>query len=50
MSATETRARQDKQYFGNEIFPLSTIMALWQYSIIDGIKIYNEFGTNAANS
>jgi hypothetical protein len=50
MSATETRARQDKQYFSNEIFPLSTIMALWQYSIIDGIKIYNEFATKAAKT
>jgi hypothetical protein len=50
MSTTETRARQDKQYFSNEIFPLSTIMALWQYSIIDGIKIYNEFATNAAKT
>jgi hypothetical protein len=49
-SATETWARQDKQYFSNEIFPLSTIMALWQYSIIDGIKIYNEFATNAAKT
>jgi hypothetical protein len=25
-------------------------MALWQYSIIDGIKLYNEFATNAAKA
>ena len=24
------------------------IMALWQYSIVDGIKIYNEFAMDAA--
>jgi hypothetical protein len=47
MYTTERRARQDKQYFTNELFPLTTIMALWQYSIVDGIKIYNEFATNA---
>jgi hypothetical protein len=47
MYTTERRARQDKQYFTNELFPLTTIMALWQYSIMDGIKIYNEFATNA---
>jgi hypothetical protein len=50
MSTTERRARQDKQYFTNELFPLTTLMALWQYSIVDGIKICNEFATNAAKA
>jgi hypothetical protein len=49
MYTTERRARQDKQYFTNELFPLTTIMAL-AYSIVDGIKIYNEFATNAAKN
>ena len=47
-STTERKARQDKQHFTNELFPLTTIMALWQYSIIDGIDICNEFATNVA--
>jgi hypothetical protein len=50
MYTTERTAGQDKQYFTNELFPLTTIMALWQYSIIDGIKLYNEFATNAAKA
>ena len=50
MSTTEGSARQDKRHFTNELFPITTIMALWQYSIIDGIDICNEFATNAAKS
>ena len=49
-SSTEGSARKDKPYFSNDLFPLTTIMALWQYSIIDGIDICNEFATNAAKA
>jgi hypothetical protein len=49
-STTERKARQDKQHFTNELFPITTIMALWQYSIIDGIDICNEFATNVAKA
>ncbi|MGC2426091.1 MAG: hypothetical protein WA421_03575 [Nitrososphaeraceae archaeon] len=49
-STTERKARQDKRHFTNELFPLTTIMALWQYSIIDGIDICNEFATNVAKA
>ena len=49
-STTERKARQDKQQFTNELFPITTIMALWQYSIIDGIDICNEFATNVAKA
>jgi hypothetical protein len=40
----------NNEYLSNDIlsFNTTTIMALWQYSIIDGIDIYNEFATNAA--
>ncbi len=49
-STTERKARQDKRHFTNELFPITTIMALWQYSIIDGIDICNEFATNVAKA
>ena len=49
-STTEGSARKDKPYFSNNLFPLTTIMALWQYSIIDGIDICNEFATNVAKA
>jgi hypothetical protein len=39
----------NNEYLSNDILSFNTtIMALWQYSIIDGIDIYNEFATNAA--
>jgi hypothetical protein len=50
ISINKRRGRENKQYFSNDLFPLTTIMALWQYSIIYGIDIYNEFATNAAKT